>query len=37
MRKAARKPINVPGQIDRMVKQIVKKFHPDWTLATSIC
>jgi predicted nucleotidyltransferase len=28
MRKAVTKPINVPEQINRMVKCIVKKFHP---------
>lgn len=24
-----KKPINVPAQIERMVKRIVKKFHPE--------
>ncbi len=29
MRKAARESLSVPAQIDRMVKRIVKKFHPE--------
>ena len=29
MRKAARKPMSVPEQIDGMVQRIVKKFYPE--------
>jgi predicted nucleotidyltransferase len=29
MPRTTKKPLSVPERIDRMVKQIVKKFHPD--------